>query len=64
MPLDKQVQLAKIFTSYIISVIHIPSKKERPALYYKIDGHWNATGHAFVAAQVLKELQTVRELNP
>ena len=58
MPLDIQVRLVKIFTSNNISVIHIPSKKGRPELYYKVDGHWNEAGHAFVAAQILKELQT------
>ena len=62
MPLDTKVQLTKIFTSNNISVIHIPSKQERPELYYEVDGHWNETGHAFVAAQVVKELPTGKEL--
>jgi hypothetical protein len=44
--------------------VHIPSKKGRPELYYKVDGHWNEAGHAFVAAQILKELQIARKLNP
>ena len=35
------------------TVLRIPSKAERPDLYYSQDAHWNKRGHAYVAAHVL-----------
>jgi len=39
-----------------ISTIVIPGKIESPDLYYKVDGHWNASGHKFAADQVLQKI--------
>lgn len=36
-----------------MQVITTPTLRERPELFYTIDGHWNAKGHQFVANQVL-----------
>ena len=33
-----------------------PDKTERPEFYFKVDGHWNAAGHAFVARGVFEQL--------
>ncbi|MCC6395929.1 MAG: SGNH/GDSL hydrolase family protein [Bacteroidetes bacterium] len=32
-----------------IDVVIAPSKWDHPELYYHVDGHWNAAGHAYVA---------------
>ncbi|MHC4997230.1 MAG: SGNH/GDSL hydrolase family protein [Planctomycetota bacterium] len=40
-----------------IPTLVIPIQRERPEFYYKRDGHWNATGHQFVAQQVLEALK-------
>ncbi len=37
-------------------VIVVPSKEDRPDLYYHIDGHWNAAGHRYVSTMVLDTL--------
>jgi len=37
-------------------VLVAPLKKERPDLYFHIDGHWNAAGHKFVSAMLLDSL--------
>lgn len=36
-----------------------PTKSERPDLYFKIDGHWNATGHEHAAMIVLNALASL-----
>jgi hypothetical protein len=37
-------------------VVVSPSKKERPDLYYRVDGHWNSTGHAFMARAIMQPI--------
>jgi hypothetical protein len=44
------------YEKYGVTVISLPSRSQRPDLYYKIDGHWNASGHAFVADQLMPHL--------
>lgn len=34
----------------------VPTKQERPDLYYTVDAHWNATGHRYVADALLARL--------
>jgi hypothetical protein len=46
--------LEKFFRGYNIPTIVIPNKQERPDLYYKVDMHWNASGHQFVADRILE----------
>jgi hypothetical protein len=40
-----------------VRYVRIPGKGERPELYYRIDDHWNAAGHAHVAALLEEELR-------
>jgi hypothetical protein len=35
----------------------IPAKRNRPDLYYKVDGHRNASGHRFAANRVLEAIE-------
>jgi lysophospholipase L1-like esterase len=35
-----------------IRPVRLPSKWEAPELYYRVDGHWNAAGHAAVAETI------------
>lgn len=48
-----------IFQSHQVPTLAIPTKTERPEFYYKIDGHWNRAGHAFVADAVFDQLQSL-----
>lgn len=48
-----------LFQSRHVPTLTIPSKTERPDLYYKIDGHWNQAGNAFVASAVLNQMQAL-----
>jgi hypothetical protein len=52
--------LANLFARSAIPMVKIPSKTERPDLYYGIDGHWRASGHAFVAERILDALDSMR----
>jgi len=49
-------KLSHILLKHNVHLIDAPAKAQRPDLYYKVDGHWNAQGHAFVADLILKEL--------
>ncbi len=42
---------------YGVDLIVVPSKEHAPHLYYQIDGHWNAQGHAHVADLVVALLK-------
>ncbi len=50
---DRLEMLKRFFAERGVPVILLPSKLERPDLYFEVDGHWNAEGHAFVAERVL-----------
>ena len=53
-----------LFAHHGVTSVAIPAKSERPELYYKIDGHWNAYGHAFTADRVLEVLGSLAILDP
>jgi hypothetical protein len=48
-----------VFTARGVPVIRLPGKRERPDLYYRVDGHWNAAGHRFAADVVLEKLDSL-----
>lgn len=56
---NRLTELKKFFLARNVPIIIIPSKKERPDLYYKIDGHWNTLGHRFTADQILERLKSL-----
>jgi len=49
--------LEELFAKYGFPIIQIPSKKERPELYYIIDGHWNKDGHIYTANIISQKLK-------
>ena len=51
-----------VFDRHRIPTLIVPPKAERAELYYKIDGHWNAAGHAFVADALFGRLRSLRLL--
>jgi len=53
---ERLKKIHRLLQSYHVPSIFVPYKNERPEFYYKIDGHWNARGHAFVANATLKYL--------
>jgi len=53
----RQAAVRDVFAKHGVDIIEMPGKKERPDLYYKIDGHWNEAGHVAAADRVLIELR-------
>jgi hypothetical protein len=47
-----EAALGDLFGEYGVPVVQIPSKVERPDLYFAVDAHWNAAGHLEVARQI------------
>lgn len=54
---QRLIILEKFFRAHDIPTIVIPNKQERPDLYYKVDMHWNASGHQFVAEQIIRAIK-------
>ena len=50
------VQLEGLFASRGVTLLRLPGKQDRPDLYYRVDGHWNAAGHRHVAETLLPVL--------
>ncbi len=49
--------LEEIAAARGISIVQVPDKAERPDLYFEIDGHWNAAGHAVAAEKLLEKIR-------
>jgi lysophospholipase L1-like esterase len=60
-PNPQAAKLEEFFSKRGVRMVIIPTKEERPDLFYRVDGHWNAAGHRFVADRVL---EAIRESNP
>lgn len=48
--------IGELAKAYNVPIVALPSKEERPDLYYVIDGHWNEKGHADAAERLLPAL--------
>jgi hypothetical protein len=59
---DRQTGLEKFFWARNVSTVVIPTKGERPDLYYRVDGHWNAPGHRYTADRILEHLKDRSQL--
>jgi len=46
--------VARIAAARGVPFLRIPAKPERPDLYFEMDGHWTAEGHALVGEQVAR----------
>ncbi len=44
------------------SLLELPSKVDRPDLFFKVDGHWNVKGQADAARQVLARIDELKVL--
>ena len=62
-PNAQRGELEKFFSQRNVPTVLIPDKVQRPELYYKIDGHWNAAGQRFTAARVLEAIQNLHIFN-
>jgi hypothetical protein len=56
---QRLAELKRIFWLHNVPIIRVPGKEERPDLYYRLDGHWTAAGHAFVAKLIIEQLFTL-----
>ena len=55
---DKRLaKMEKFFSVRDVLTVVIPTKRDRPDLYYKVDGHWHASGHRFTADRILEALE-------
>ena len=59
---DRFERVRQILHRYKVSVIHAPTKHERPDLYWTEDPHWNAKEHDWVARAVVGQLTSDLQL--
>jgi len=53
---ERLTELERILWLHAVPIIKVPGQHERPDLYYPIDRHWKASGHAFVATLIVEHL--------
>jgi hypothetical protein len=56
-PRGRHDLLVDFFAQRGITSVSVPTREERPDLYFRIDGHWNAKGQAFAAERILQSLR-------
>ncbi|MCA9249237.1 MAG: hypothetical protein KDA42_19075 [Planctomycetales bacterium] len=57
-------QLRTIVFEHGIPFVEAPVKRERPDLYFKVDGHWNAQGHQHIAQVLWRTLEVAPPFAP
>ena len=55
----QQIAIRELAQAMQVPLLELPSKQDRPDLYYAIDGHWNMAGHADAARRLLEKLDEV-----
>ena len=53
--------LEKLFEEARSELLVMPTKQERPDLYYDRDGHWREQGHAFASSMLLDRMNRQRQ---
>jgi len=56
-PHERLTKAVTFFSDHDVVTVVVPSKTDRPDLYYKVDGHWNASGQRFVADRILEAIK-------
>ena len=56
-------EVARLCAELRVPLVELPAKAERPDLYYRIDGHWNASGHEHAANAILEALREMPALS-
>lgn len=58
---DKRLaMMRKFFAGHNVATVTIPTKLNRPDLYYKTDGHWNTSGHRFAADRIFEAIEEIK----
>ena len=60
-PENRLGTMQEFFSERNVLTVMIPTKRDRPDLYYKVDGHWNASGHRFTADRILEAMEIFNE---
>ncbi len=55
---ERLLELQRRCRQRSVPLIEVPTKRRQPNLYYQVDGHWNAWGHAVVADMIVEQLLT------
>ena len=55
-------KLQELLARFSLSALRLPSKTEAPELFYRIDGHWNAHGHADTAGRLQPHILTALKM--
>jgi hypothetical protein len=58
----KLERVLKILERMQADFMKLPSRAERPDLYYDIDGHWNKKGHAHAAEKIIEAVRARYQL--